>query len=92
MKNSNKYALIWVIALAAAVALIAITQPVMAATQLDMRGNAMKYESTDEYRQWLNKINQLCKQQHNPTEDEEAFWDCLEEETKRDPPPEPHLK
>lgn len=53
---------------------------------------AMKYESTEEYLRWLHKINELCKQQYNPTEDRVGFWDCLEEEKQRDPPPENHLK
>lgn len=60
--------------------------------QADTQPAAMKYESTDEYREWLNKINELCKQQHNPAEDREGFWNCLEEETTRDPPPANHLK
>lgn len=53
---------------------------------------AIKYESTDEYRRWLDKINQLCQKEHNPLEDKEGFWNCLEEEEQRNPPPEDHLK
>jgi hypothetical protein len=53
---------------------------------------AWAYKSTAEYRAWLEKINSLCKQRHNPADDKEGFWDCLEDETKRTPPPENHLE
>ena len=51
-------------ALIAALAAMTLASPVSA---------EWKYKSTDEYKSWLNKINELCKQQVNPLDNKEAF-------------------
>lgn len=84
MKTGKTALIVGITALAAAVALVAIAAPKAFAAE--------KYESTDEYRAWLYEINETCKEKHNPLEDKEGFWNCLEEEEQRNPPPEDHLK
>lgn len=84
MKTGKTALIVGIAALAAAVALVAIAAPKAFAGE--------KYQSTDEYLKWLTELNKTCKKEHNPMEDKEGFWDCLEAQTKANPPPKDHLK